>query len=293
MIYDIVVGNPPFGGFNKGSSATLHLKIMKNSLSLCRDFLCFIMPSKPIKVQLTGEWYDMFREGVCTNIEVVGQEMFSEAQMDKTAIFFCDRKADNDSYDKKLDVDDRIYYMIDDEGHRQFIDKMGKMNQLKIDLQTGHKSKKDDYDYLVREVKKDSWYLNVNGAYGSMGGVWMSGYLKTIPVMTGEQIIEFYKTNMARRNILFCPSYEYGVNLKKLFCESLVFRYGLWLIQTKQHLCKPQFKYIPSLDYSKIDNDTDLLLACGFTSDEAMTVLDYLKSFDFTQSRNDMVRDFS
>ena len=62
MIYDVVVGNPPFGGFNKGSSATLHLKIMKNSLSKCRDCLCFIMPSKPIKVQLTGEWYDMVRD---------------------------------------------------------------------------------------------------------------------------------------------------------------------------------------------------------------------------------------
>lgn len=292
-MFDIVVGNPPFGGFSKGSSATLHLKIMKNSLSLCRDFLCFIMPSKPIVEQLKDEWYDMFKSAVCTRVDVVKQETFKETQMDKTSIYYCDRKADQKDMCKKFDVDRRIYEMIDEEGHRLFIDKMGKMEQMHIDLQTDHKSKKDDYDYLIKKVKKDCWYLNVNRAYGSMGGVWMSGYLKTIPVMTGEQILKFYKTNMAARSILTLPSYEYGVNLKKLFCESLVFKYGLWLTQTKQHIKIFQFKYIPSLDYSKIDNDLDLLLACGFTREEADTVLTYLSTFDFTQSRNDMVRDYS
>jgi hypothetical protein len=292
MKWDVVVGNPPFGADKKGSSRFLHYRIMKNSLSKCREFLCFIMPSKPITVKIEDEWLSMFKSAVCTKIEVVVKEMFSEAQMDKTAIFFCDRKARKDQYDKKLDVDDRIYTMIDDEGHRLFIDKMCKIEQLKIDIQTGHKSKKDDYDYLVRDVKKDSWYLNVNGAYGSMGGVWMSGYLKTIPVMIGEQIIKFYGKDMVSRTILYCPSYEYGMNLKKLFCESLVFRYGLWLTQTRQCIRKPQFKYIPSLDYSKIDNDLDLLLACGFTGEEADTVLTYLSTFDFTRNRNDMVRDY-
>lgn len=286
-MWDIVVGNPPFGFRVNGSSATLHLKIMKNSLSLCREFLCFIMPSKPLIRRVTGEWYYMFKNAVCTKVDVVGQEMFKGTQMDNTAIYFCDRKAEQKDFCKKFDLDRRIYEMIDEEGHRLFLDKMGRMSQLKIDIPIGKGCN------LSNRVKKDSLYLNVNRHYGSMGGVWMSGYLKTIPVMTGEQIIEFYKTNMAHRNILLCPSYEYGVNLKKLFCESLVFRYGLWLTQIDQNVLQSQFRYVPDLDYSKIDNDLDLLLACGFTREEADTVLTYLSTFNFTQNRNDMVRDLA
>ena len=279
------MGNPPFGS---RTDYKLHYRIMKNSLSKCREFLCFIMPSKPIIRQLTGEWYDMFMKAVCTRVDVVGQEMFKGTQMDKTAIYFCDRKAEQKDLCIKFDVDRRIYEMIDEEGHRLFIDKMGKMEQLKIYIGVDPRK----YDSIVNKVKKDSLYLNVNRHYGSMGGVWMSCILKTLPVMTGEQIIEFYKTNMAHRNILLCPSYEYGVNLKKMFCESLVFRYGLWLTQIDQSVYQDQFKYIPSLDYSKIDNDLDLLLACGFTREEADTVLTYLSTFDFTRNRNDMVRDY-
>lgn len=291
MIYDVVVGNPPFG--DGVCNRNRHFKIMRDSLVLCKDKLVFIMPSKPITVKIDDEWLSMLKSAVCTRVDVVGKEMFPGTQMDKTAIYFCDRKARKDSYDKKFDVDERIYNMIDEEGHRLFIDKMGKMEQIKKYIQTGHKGKKNDFIYLKNIINKMNYYLNINGAYGSMGGVWMSGIVKDIPVMTGDELIEFYRKNMARRNILFCPSYEYGVNLKKMFCDSLVFKYGLWLTQFSHCIYAPQFKYVPDLDYSKIDNDTDLLLACGFTSDEAKTVLDYLKSFDFTQSRNDMVRDCS
>lgn len=287
-MFDVVVGNPPFGTKFKGSSCVLHLKIMKNSLLKCRDFLCFIMPSKPIKVQLTGEWFDMFRNAVCTKVDVVGQNVFKEAQMDNTAIFFCDRKAEQKDFCKKFDLDRRIYEMIDDEGHRLFINKMGKMSQLKVDIpiETGCN--------LSNRVKKDSLYLNVNRAGIKPGHgeqIYMSSYLKTLPVMTGEQIIEFYRSHYAKRNILLCPSYEYGVNLKKLLCESIVFRYGLWLTQIDQNVLQSQFRYVPDLDYSKIDNDLDLLLACGFTREEADTVMTYLSTFDFTRNRNDMVRD--
>lgn len=285
MIYDIVVGNPPFGSRTQGRP-DIHLNIMKNSLSKCRDFLCFIMPSKPLIRQFTGEWFDMFKTAVCTRVDVVGKETFPGTVMDNTAIFFCDRNVDQKDLCRKFDVDRMVYEMIDDEAHRLFINKIGRMEQLNIDIpiETGCD--------LFNRIKKDCWYLNVNRAYGSMGGVWMSGYLKTLPVMTGDELLDFYKNNYAKRNILRVPSYEYGVNLKKLLCDSLVFKYGLWLTQIDQNVLQAQFKYIPDLDYSKIDNDTDLLLACGFTSDEARTVLDYLKSFDFTQNRNDMVRDY-
>ena len=284
-MFDVVVGNPPFGGGY--TSRFLHLKIMKNSLSKCREFLCFIMPSRPIKLQLEKEWYDMFRNAVCTKVDVVEKDVFNETVMDKTAIYFCDRKADKKDYCKKLDVDRRIYDMIDEEGHRLFIDKMGKMKSLT------HIGFHRNMNYVIKQLKDNSFYISVkqSGTVPEISNVcWMSSTLKDIPVMTKEQVIDFCKVK-ARKNFIECPSYEYGVNLKKLFCESIVFRYGLWLTQTYQDIHILQFKYVPDLDYSKIDNDLDLLLACGFTREEADTVLTYLSTFDFTRNRNDMVRD--
>lgn len=286
-MWDVVVGNPPFGTPHKGNGCLMHLKIMKNSLSLCRDFLCFIMPSRPIKLQLEKEWYDMFRTAVCTKVDVVEKDVFPVTDMDKTAIYFCDRKAEHKDLCRKFDVDRRVYEMIDEEGHRLFIDKIKRMNNL---APIGFNR---NLHYVIKQLKDNSFYISVKqaGPIPSVSTVrFISSTLKDIPVMTKEQVIDFCKVK-ARKNFIECPSYEYGVNLKKLFCESLVFKYGLWLTQTYQNIYAAQFKYIPSLDYSKIDNDLDLLLACGFTREEADTVLTYLSTFDFTRNRNDMVRD--
>ena len=61
MKFDICVGNPPYGVRKKGSSAFLHLQIMKTVLDFCTDKLCFIMPSKPIIQQLD-------KDGVFTEV---------------------------------------------------------------------------------------------------------------------------------------------------------------------------------------------------------------------------------
>ena len=72
--------------------------------------------------------------------------------------------------------------------------------------------------------------------------------------------------------------------------NGLVLRYSLWLTQTNQHILPGQFKYVPDVKYDDIHNDSELLFACGFSEDEIKTVLDYLKDFDFTRNRNDVVR---
>ena len=287
-MWDIVVGNPPFGVDKKGSSRFLHYRIMKNSLSLCREFLCFIMPSKPIIRQLTGEWYDMFRNAVCTKVDVVCEYVFPGTKMDKTAIYYCDRKARKDQYDHKLDVSDRMYRMIDEEGHRLFLDKMSNMEHIVPVF--SFDERKPDYKDKLNDGK---FYICVNVAAG--GGsfpLWITNSFYDLGIRDVKGMIELLTPDQKRKNVIECPSYEYAFNLREMFKTSLVFKYGLWLTKERQNITIFQFKYIPSLDYSKIDNDLDLLLACGFTREEADTVLTYLSTFDFTRNRNDMVRDY-
>lgn len=286
MIWDVVVGNPPFGL----RTNYIHLNIMKNSLSLCKDRLVFIMPSKPITVQLKGKWYDLFREAVCTRIEVVSKDVFPGQQMDATAIYQCDRGVSSDLYDRQLDVDDRLYHLIDERGHRLFMDRLGDMIPLKIAIPVGSNTEDEDFRNVVDKTREGMYYLNVSRANGSMGAKWITSGLMDVGILDRTEEIEFCK-QYNKKNIIECPTMDYGVHLKYLF-NCPVLRYGLWLTQINQAISKTQFRYVPSLDYSKIDNDLDLLLACGFTGDEADTVLAYLAGFDFTRNRNDMVRDF-
>ena len=284
MIFDCIVGNPPYGM----RTNYIHLNIMKNSLPLCKDRLVFIMPSKPITVQLKGKWYDLFREAVCTRIEVVGKDVFPGQQMDATAIYQCDRGVSSDLYDRQLDVDDRLYHLTDERGHRLFMDRLGNMTPLKIAIPVGSKTEEEDFRNVVDKTREGMYYLNVSRANGSMGAKWFSSSLVNEGVKTRTEEIEFCK-KYVMKNIIECPSREYGENLKVLM-ESQVMRYGLWLTQVYQTISQSQFKYIPDIDYSRIDNDLDLLLECGFTREEADIVLDYLNRFDFTQSRNGLVR---
>ena len=123
--------------------------------------------------------------------------------------------------------------------------------------------------------------------------VWITDSFYELGIRNYDEELEIFTPDEKRKVVIECYSVQFGKNLQKLFRTGLVFKYALWLTQTSRSLTVNQFKYIPSLDYSKIDNDLDLLLACGFTREEADTVLTYLSTFDFTQNRNDMVRDFS
>ena len=98
------------------------------------------------------------------------------------------------------------------------------------------------------------------------------------------------KSHNERKNIILCPTKEYGEHLKNLMINGYVLRYGLWLTQTKQDIHQEQFKYVPDIDYTTIDTDEKLLAACEFTSDEIEKIMKYLKNFKFTRNRNDVVR---
>ena len=142
MKFDIVVGNPPYGVAQKGSSPNLHLKIMNSIIKFCTNKLVFIMPSKPIVVQLQEPWFSIFKNAVCNKIEVVGKDVFKGTDMDNTAIYYCDRNDDPKNYCKKLDVDKVIYNMIDSDAHRLFLKMFDEIEQMYITIPYGSKENK-------------------------------------------------------------------------------------------------------------------------------------------------------
>ena len=198
-----------------------------------------------------------------------------------------------DDYDKQLDVDDKIYNAISNEG-KLFIDKMSKMKQLKSFMICGTASKEKDIDDFIKKSKNDKWYFNVNAAGVKPGEgeqIWISGLLAKENIHTQDEELEFSKVyDKSKRNIIECPTKEYGENLKNLMINGKVLRYGLWLTQTNQNIYTAQFKYVPDVDYTIIDTDEKLLKVCGFTSDEIVQVMKYLNDFDFSQNRNELVR---
>ena len=75
--------------------------------------------------------------------------------------------------------------------------------------------------------------------------------------------------------------------------DGKVLRYSLWLKQVNQNIYLDQYKYVPAIDYTDIDTDETLLSKCGFSDDEIKKILDYLKNFEFSTSRNDTIRDYT
>ena len=295
MTFDVIVGNPPFGVAQKGSSPNLHLKIMNTMIKFCTNKLVFIMPSKPIVVQLQEPWFSNFKNAVCNKIEVVGKDVFRGTDMDNTAIFYCDRNEKPDNYCKKLDVDKAIYNMIDSDAHRLFIDKMSRMKQMTIYFIFGSKTYyENNLNNFIEKSNIKKFYLNVNRATRKPGGEtqWLSDTLEHINILSRNDEIEFCKKHTKRKNIIECPTKEYGENLKNLMLNGLVLRYSLWLKLTHQEIFNEQFEYVPDVDYKDIKTDEELLSVCGFTDDEIENVIDYLKTFNFSTNRNNVIRDY-
>ena len=293
MKFDICVGNPPYGV----RTDYTHLKIMKTVLPLCTDKLTFIMPSKPIIQQLdiNGVWFKMFKEAVCTDIQTVSKKMFPNITMDNnTAIYYCDRKnKDFEKYCKKLDVEDNLYSSIFDEG-RLFIDGFQKYynkgNKSIKPLIVWDKRNTSSYPKLI---KKSHYYLNVSKANGKFGAQWMSAPLKDLGILSHTDELDDLSERHEVVNVVDCPNENYATNLRKLMIDGVVLRFSLWLTQDDRNMQNKVFKYVPAIDYTEIDTDEKLLSKCGFSDDEIMKILNYLKDFDFKTSRNDTIRDYT
>ena len=293
MKFDIVVGNPPYGKATHGN-LDIHFKILKTSLDFCVNKLCFIMPGKALQTNIKPIYLNVLKNAVCVKAELQDKNIFKNTNMQETAIYYCDRNANPDDYDKKLDVDANLYNNLDDIC-KLFIDKMSTMKELEIYKTYTHSNIKEEMDKMINSVIKslsdDYYYLNVNRANGALGAKWISPVLEKEGIKTKDEEIEYITTYTAKKNILKCPSLKYGENLKKLMIDGKVLRLSLWLMQENQDMYQKVFKYVPDIDYTTIDTDEKLLSACGFTSDEIVKVMKYLNDFDFSKNRNDFVRE--
>ena len=287
-MFNIIVGNPPYGYTGHCIPPSGHLDIMRNSLDHCTGRLSFIMPSKPITQRLEDKWYDMFINAVCTNIEVCEKSVFPETVMDNTAIYYCNRNEDPKNHCKKLDVD--LYSKLPEEG-RIIMDRLAMFTPI-----TMYSNLRDRYqismDRCIKRLKDGIYYLNVNRHYGSFGANWISRKMRNIGILDWEEEKEYLLNNRSAKNIIGCPNKQYGENLKYLMTEGLVLRFGLWVTQSKRQILQPQFRYVPDIDYTNINTDEELLKACGFTEEDITRVMDYLKKFDFKQNRNELVRGY-
>ena len=172
---------------------------------------------------------------------------------------------------------------------------MGRMKQMTIYFIFGSKTYyENNLNNFIEKSNIKKFYLNVNRATRKPGGEtqWLSDTLEHINILSRDDEIEFCKKHTKRKNIIECPTKEYGENLKNLMLNGLVLRYSLWLKLTHQEIFNEQFEYVPDVDYKDIKTDEELLSVCGFTDDEIENVIDYLKTFNFSTNRNNVIRDY-
>lgn len=293
MKFQICIGNPPYGKATSGN-LDIHFKILKTSLDFCVDKLCFIMPGKALQTNIKPIYLDVLKNAVCVKAELQDKSIFKNTNMPETAIYHCDRNANPDDYDKKLDVETNLYNNLDDIC-KLFIDKMSTMKELEIYKTYTHSNIKEEMDKMINSVIKslsdDYYYLNVNRANGAKGAIWFSGGLSKEGIKTKDEEIEYITTYTSKKNILKCPSLKYGENLKKLMIDGKVLRLSLWLRQENQDMYQKVFKYVPDVKYEEINTDEKLLEVCGFTSDEIKKIIEYLNDFKFNKDRNDFVKE--
>ena len=108
MKFDYILGNPPYGKATSGN-LDIHFKILKTSLDFCVDKLCFIMPGKALQTNIKPIYLDVLKNAVCVKAELQDKSIFKNTNMPETAIYHCDRNANPDDYDKKLDVETNLY----------------------------------------------------------------------------------------------------------------------------------------------------------------------------------------
>ena len=172
---------------------------------------------------------------------------------------------------------------------------MGRMSELKIFIPfIGYYETEEDFNRTIEKID-DGYYLNVNRVSTKPGKgetQWISNTLKEVDILTKDEEVDFCNLNRKRKEILKCPTKEYGENLKNLMLNGLVLKYSLWLVQDNQAIYQAQFKYVPNIDYKDIKTDEELLSVCGFTPEEIENMMDYLRNFDFIKNRNNVIRDY-
>ena len=147
-----ILGNPPYGKKRKGSSPTLHLKIMKTVLNFVADggVMSFIMPAKCVYDTNMYNERDILRNSGCENIEMLENtnDIFKTNMEVNVGIYKFVKNSKN--YDKKLeegyidslyDEPTKIYMRIMNTGDTMF-------NSFKTTLRNKERTESALNDFL-------------------------------------------------------------------------------------------------------------------------------------------------
>lgn len=286
MKFDVIVGNPPYGQ-DKIGSRLLHFNIMKSTTCVFGDKLCFIMPSKCLyDVRMERERTFLKSLG-CERIEIVDSEMFQETQMTDPAIYFC-RKFSKD-FDKKLNLNNNILQNNIEEKICFLMNKEENMYKHTVTMYGSWD--KDYYNWNktkdLKKLNKYSWFINVSYANYKENGKWIAQKsLENVGVLSLEEENKFFRTNTTTKVVLGFCNKKSAENVWNLLHTNLM-RFCLWICQDDRNMKRKVWRLFPELDYSKIENERELLLSVGCDEDDINEILEYVNGFDFERKRKD------
>lgn len=286
MKFDVIVGNPPYGK-DKIGSRLLHFRILGSSLCVFGDTLCFVMPSKCLyDVRMEKERTLLGKMG-CERIEIVDGSVFGGTQMPDPAIYFC--KKWSKKTDKKLKVYDNIFendierriFTLMDTGKTMYDHTVSVYGDWNKDYYNWNKEKD------LKKMCRYKWFINVSYTNYNENGLWFAQKtLKDVGVLDFDSEMEFVKTDKTTKIMLGLKTREAADNVWKLLHSNLM-RFCLWICQDDRNMKRKVWRLFPDLDYSNIENETDLLKKLGCEDDEVDKILEYVEKFDFEKKRKD------
>ena len=96
---------------------------------------------------------------------------------------------------------------------------------------------------------------------------------KKFVLNTKKKNKDTYKTFIVNN----CSNMLYAINYKKCLNNNL-FRWILLITQTDQNITLRQYKYIPVIDYSKVNSDEDILRLCGCPENKIKEYIEYINN---------------
>lgn len=282
MIFDVIVGNPPYGKDTKGSSKKLHFNLMKSALSVCGDKLCFIMPSKCLYDMSLNDEREMLKKAVCENIDIVSRSTFVNTQMPETAIYFCRKDG---KYCSKLDVcNDFVGNDIEEKIFALF-DTKSTMFKYTIRID-GSVNDDMELNNVCKKFGGYRYFINLSYANFAQNGEWFAqNELKDIGVLDIKGERNFIRLNATPKFVLKFMTFESAYNVYNLLHTNLM-RFCLWIVQDDRNMKQKVYKLFPDMDYNKITDEYELLdcLGCHDVS-EQKRIIDFVNNFDFNKKK--------
>ena len=139
----------------------------------------------------------------------------------------------------------------------------------------------------LKKLNQYSWFINVSYANYKENGKWIAQKsLENVGVLSLEEETKFFKTDTTTKVVLgFCDK-KSAENVWNLLHTNLM-RFCLWICQDDRNMKRKVWRLFPELDYSKIENESELLMSVGCEEEDVDEILEYVSGFDFERKRKD------